>query len=247
MYKELQHTIVQTGLLNSYTMLISRRRFAGAALAGLCGSLPDRLQALPRRPKLFVFLIAEQFREVYLERTERPLEPGGFRRLMEEGIYYPDCRLTASGFTASGLATLATGAYPQLHGIIADQWFDRQAGAPVRARAEMLEATTLADELARMGRCRTFCLGLSEDPTSLLAGHSPAQVFWIDDNGQFAMRGNAPDWLAEFNRLHPIEKFRNAKWMAVGAGKDTPPLRTLALDQEGELYVLARSSGRADK
>ena len=172
------------------------------------------------------------------------MEPGGFRRLMEEGIYYPDCRLTASGFTASGLATLATGAYPQLHGIIADQWFDRQAGAPVRARAEMLEATTLADELARMGRCRTFCLGLSEDPTSLLAGHSPAQVFWIDDNGQFAMRGNAPDWLAEFNRLHPIEKFRNAKWMAVGAGKDTPPLRTLAFDpgRPDEFFSLYRAS-----
>ena len=57
-------------MLNSYPMSISRRRFAAGTLAGLAGYLPDRLQALRPQPKLFVFLIAEQFRQVYLDRTD---------------------------------------------------------------------------------------------------------------------------------------------------------------------------------
>jgi len=83
-------------------MSISRRRFAATVAAGLVGYMPSRLRALRPRPKLFIFLIAEQFRQVYLERCASRLEPGGLKRLMEEGIYYPDCRLAASSFTASG-------------------------------------------------------------------------------------------------------------------------------------------------
>lgn len=228
-------------------MSISRRRFAAAVAAGLAGYMPGRLRALRTRPKLFVFLIAEQFRQVYLDRTARLLETGGFKRLMEQGIYYPDCRLAASSFTASGLATLATGAYPQLHGIVADQWYDHRAGALAKASGTMLEATTLADEAARLGEdhSRTFCLGLNRDPISVLAGRSAAQLFWMDAQGRFTSRGNGPEWLADYNRDRPIEKLRNEKkWMAVGAGGDIPPLRTLTFDQSRpeEFMTLYRSS-----
>lgn len=196
------------------------------------------------RPKLFVVLVAEQFRQVYLERNARLPENGGFRRLMEEGAYYPNCRLAASSFTAGGLATLATGAYPQLHGIVAEQWYDRQTHAAVTARREMLEATTLADEIARAGGSRTFCLGLDEAHVSLWSGRSPAQLFWMDAKGQFNTRGNPPDWLAAHNHLNPIENLHNAKWLAVGAGSGVPPLRTLTFDarRPDEFLTLYRSS-----
>src|ERR1039457_3385610 len=277
-------------------MAISRRQFTAGALAGLAVYLPGRLEALRPRPKLFVFLIAEQFRQLYLDRGGSLLVPGGFRELMTKGVYYPDCRLAASGFTASGLATLATGAYPSLHGIVADQWYDRKTHLLTKARAEMLEATTLADEVERTGyreeaarspQNRIFWLGLNEGPTSLLAGHSRGQVYWMDAQGQFNKRGNAPEWLflgglrppthkkkgkrhqrtrstlfpyttlfrsghsrgqvywmdaqgqfnkrgnapewlAEYDRAHPIEELHEKRWLAAGAeGSDLPPLRTL--------------------
>ena len=69
-------------MLNSNPMDISRRRFAAGALTGLAGYLPGSLQALRPRPKLFVFLIAEQFRQLYLDRAGTLLVPGGFRELM---------------------------------------------------------------------------------------------------------------------------------------------------------------------
>jgi hypothetical protein len=224
-------------------MSISRRRFAATVAAGLAGYLPDRLQALRTRPKLFVLLIAEQFRQVYLERSARLLVAGGFKRLMEEGIYYPDCRLAASSFTAGGLATLATGAYPQLHGIVADHWYDRKLGGPATARAEHLKATNLADEAARMGHCRTFCLGLNQDSISLLAGRAPTQVFWMDAKGQFTSP-NDPAWLVQYNRLRSIENLHNTGWTAVGAGEGLPPLRMLTFDaaRPEEFMTLYRSS-----
>jgi|HubBroStandDraft_4_1064222.scaffolds.fasta_scaffold37303_2 hypothetical protein len=225
-------------------MDISRRRFAAGAMAGLAGYLPGRLQALRLRPKLFVFLIAEQFRQLYLDRAGSLLAPGGFHELMTKGVYYPDCRLAASGFTATGLATLATGAYPSLHGIVADQWYDGRTHTVTQARAELLEATTLADEAARAGGSRIFCLGLNEGTASLLAGHSGGQVYWMDSQGQFNTRGNAPEWLATFNGARPIERWHDTKWMALGPSGGLPPLRALNYDPKRpeEFFALYQSS-----
>jgi hypothetical protein len=207
----------------------------------MAGCIPDRLLALRTRPKLFVFLIAEQFRQIYLDRAGNRLSPGGFRELMTKGIYYPNCHLAASSFTASGLATLATGAYPQVHGIVADQWWDRRARSLAKARDEMLEATTLADEAVHAGHNRVFCLGLDEGPASLLAGNSRGQVFWMDPQGQFNTRGNQPEWLGTFNSSRTLDDYRDKKWTAIGAGPDLPPLRTLTADPK-EFLALYRSS-----
>ena len=225
-------------------MPISRRRFAASTLAGLAACLPKRLQALRPPPKLFVFLIAEQFRGIYLNRAGPLLAPGGFNELMAKGIYYPNCALAASSFTSAGLATLATGAYPQLHGIVADQWFDRRSQSLVQARGGLLEATTLADEIARGARARVFCLGLDERHTSLFTGGSPAQSFWMDTNGQFNTRGNLPDWLKAYNTAQPIDQMHDRKWIAIGAGFGTPPLRTLSYDPKHpeEFFALYQSS-----
>jgi hypothetical protein len=123
----------------------------------------------------------------------------------------------------------------------------------VKARAELLEATTMADELASAGHGdetphaphhRIFCLGLNEGPTSLLAGHSRGQVFWMDNQGRFATRGNAPEWLGEFNGQQPLDKLHDGKWVALGATAGLPPLRTLSYDarRPEEFFALYQSS-----
>ena len=234
-------------------MDISRRKFAAGALAGLAASQARRLQARRPPPKLFVFLIAEQFRQIYLDRANSLLAPGGFRELMTKGVYYPNCRLAASGFTSAGLATLATGAYPQLHGIVADQWYDRRSHSLTKARADLLEAATLADQVEHAGyreeaqrgpHNRIWCLGLNEGPVSLLAGHSQGQVFWMNAQGQFNTRGNAPEWLAAFNGSRPMDKLHDQKWTAVNAPSGLPPLRTLNYDPKHpeEFFALYQSS-----
>ncbi len=213
-------------------------------LAGVAGLSANRLVALRPKPKLFVVVIAEQFRQLYLSRTWNSLVPGGFRELAGKGTYYPDCRLLSSGFTSSGLATLATGAYPSLHGIVADQWYDRRMGRMTKARPALLEATTLADELERSGKSRIYCLGMNEGPASLMAGQTKGQVFWMDNQGRFNTRGNTPEWLAGYNSARSLEPLHNKKWMAVGARSDSPPIRTLAYDarKPEEFFELYQAS-----
>ena len=112
-------------------MLVSRRRFVSlaASAAGLAGFSKTSQAARPR-PKLVVLLVAEQFRSDYLDLFGNYLSPGGFRHLMEEGAYFPECQMAATTFNSCSLATVSTGAYPQMHGIVADSWYDRTARKP---------------------------------------------------------------------------------------------------------------------
>src|SRR5882724_2612223 len=134
-------------LLNSFFMGICRREFGACLLAGMAG----RMLALPPRPKLYVLVLLDQFRPDYLDSSSLPLVPGGFRHLIDKGAYFPDCRHLASTFPASSIATLATGAWPAQHGIVADTWYDRASKSAVRASGELLLATTLSAQVTAAG------------------------------------------------------------------------------------------------
>ncbi|MBZ5620294.1 MAG: alkaline phosphatase family protein [Acidobacteriia bacterium] len=200
--------------------------------------------ALPPRPKLFVLVILDQFRPDYLDSTGFPLAPGGFRRLLEKGAYFPDCRHLASTFQASSIATLATGAWPAQHGIVADSWYDRSIRKPVPANDEDLLATTLAAQVAADQRAKVAVVSLDAEHGSLFAGTPDARQFWMDDAGEFATLGEPPDWLAGYNTQKPVASFHDMKWTALNARPDAPPLRTLTYspDRPREFMALYRSS-----
>jgi predicted AlkP superfamily pyrophosphatase or phosphodiesterase len=93
-----------------------------AAGAAAC-CLPWPGKAAIVRPRLTIIVIAEQFRPDYLFRNLNVFSANGFRRLIEESAFFPDCRVHSTTFTSTGLATLATGSYPAMHGIVADRWY----------------------------------------------------------------------------------------------------------------------------
>jgi len=214
-------------------MRISRREFARDA-TGLCALLAGgSLRAARPLPNLLVFIALEEFRADYLERNRSALGKNGFRKLLDDGCYYPDCRMSASTFTSTGLATLATGAWPELHGIVADSWYETATHKIVRARAEALEATSLADQIARDRKSRVFAVGLDDTRASLLAGKSPLAMFSMDARGEFVVRGSAPvPWFGAFQRAYPATNLRNASWVAWGARPGSLPLRILKYDPD---------------
>lgn len=171
------------------------------------------------------------------------LTSGGFRRLLDHGAWFPDCRHAASTFSSTTVATLATGAWPAQHGIVADTWFDRASNKVVPAGEESLDATTLAAEAAS-GGARVFTIAESASAAGLFSSGSGGRVFWMDDGGQFTTRGDAPAWMEDFNARHSLENLHNAKWLAVNAKPDAPPLRTLLYNQNhpAEFQALYRSS-----
>jgi len=207
-------------------MDICRRKFGACILAGLV----PRALALPPRPKLLVLVVLEQVRRDYLDAVWGQLGSGGLRRLLDNGAYFPDCRHLAASYTSSSLATLATGAWPAQHGIVADTWFDRAARKPVRASSEALLATTLTAQIAAARDTRAYVISLDSVEAALFAGTSAASLFWMGEQGNFVARGVAPDWLGDYNRLKPLENLHNASWLAVGAPPGAPPLRTLSFD-----------------
>jgi len=213
-------------------MLVSRRRFAALAAMGLAGT---RLTAARSRAKLIVLLIAEQFRSDYLDLYSNFLSAGGFRRLMDEGAYFPECQMAASTFTSGGLATISTGAYPQLHGIVADSWYDRAAKKPVVASWQALEATTLADKIAEADPAnRIYSLAFDLREAEMLVGGARYSRFYMNSNGLYDALGPAGEsaWLASFNQnlANSPEKTRDAPWYALGRKESAPPLRTLKYD-----------------
>jgi Type I phosphodiesterase / nucleotide pyrophosphatase len=216
---------------------LTRRRFAGCITGSLAAA---RLFAIPPRPKLFVLLVAEQFRSDYLSRFGGLFAPGGFRRLMEEGSYFPDCRMEASSFSASSLTTIATGAYPQTHGIVAESWYDALTRKIVTAGAAVSQAETLADEITLAdSRNRVFAMGMDRARASLLAGGGSHTVLALDQATSLE-----PEWLDNFRKSHSPERFKNAEWHALQAGENAPPLRVLVHDpaRPGEFTALYNAS-----
>jgi hypothetical protein len=205
---------------------ICRRTFG----AGILGGLVFRALALPPRPKLLVLIVIEQLRPDYFDAVWDQLGPHGLRRLIENGAYFPDCRHLAASYTATTLATVATGAWPAQHGIVADLWYDRAARKPVEASDEALLATTLVAQVAAAADTRTFAVALNPTDGALFAGSSAARQFWMSDQGAFLTRGETPPWLPGYNRLNSLETLHNAPWLAVGANPGAPPLRTLRFD-----------------
>jgi hypothetical protein len=210
---------------------ISRRAFArsaGGLVAGLAASSSGAPRPLPR---LLVLIAFEEFRSDYLDRNLASLGKGGLRRLMEGGCYFPDCRMAASSFTSTGLSTLATGAWPQSHGIVADAWFDPAARRTVHARVDLLEATALADQIARNRHSRIYAVGLEDAHVDFLAGRSPVAQFVMDPRGEFVARGAAPlPWFGAFQRANLVANLRNAPWLAISARAGSLPLRVLKYD-----------------
>ena len=119
-------------------MDINRRQLGACVL----GALAAKAWPAVNRPKLTVLLIVEQLRADALDAAWTDFGSGGFRKLAERAAWFTGCQQLSSTFTACGLANLATGAWPAQHGIVADEWWDYGAHAPVRASDETLLATT---------------------------------------------------------------------------------------------------------
>ena len=180
----------------------------------------------------------------YLDAAWPQLSAGGLRRLLEKGAFYPDCRHLASTFTSSSVSTLATGAWPAQHGIVADSWYDRTARGPIKASDEVLLATTLAAQVDAESHMRSWVVGMEESDAALFAGASASPIYWMDEQGLFTTRGDVPDWVSVYNIQKNPESARNAKWLAVGAKPDAPPLRVLnySPDRPHEFLNLYKAS-----
>jgi predicted AlkP superfamily pyrophosphatase or phosphodiesterase len=81
------------------------------------------------RPRLVLLVVVDQFRADYLERFGDLFAENGLRRLMTQGASWTNANYDhMPTYTAPGHATTMTGTWPSENGIIANDWYDREAG-----------------------------------------------------------------------------------------------------------------------
>src|SRR5258708_6259444 len=95
-------------------------------LAAVC--LAD---AAPKKPKLLLAIVVDQFRYDYLTRFRSEYK-GGLARLLAKGAVFTNANYVhVPAITAVGHSTFLSGATPSISGIVANDWYDRDEGAHV--------------------------------------------------------------------------------------------------------------------
>ena len=204
-----------------------------AALA-LAVPVPEASSA----PRLVLQITVDQLRGDLPGRYADRLTEGGFRYLMEKGTWYANAHYQhANTETAVGHATLATGADPSRHGIVANDWIDQDTGAFVYNTEDErhhiigrepkahegvsprnLAASTFGDELVvhNGGRSRVFSVSV-KDRGAILPGGHVGKVFWFSkSSGDFVTStyyyDDYPAWVKHWNAAKPADAFKGKSW-----------------------------------
>jgi predicted AlkP superfamily pyrophosphatase or phosphodiesterase len=156
------------------------------------------------RPRLGVMIVVDQL-SAEAFRARLPQATGGFKRLTQEGLTFHELRYEAAPtLTSVGHATLATGAWGELHGIASNDWLDAATGRPclstederfttlgrtAKGRAgtapTFLRVPTLADAVkAHHGAAKAVSISAKERSAILTAGRAGLAV-WLDADDPF--------------------------------------------------------------
>src|SRR5687767_14672049 len=139
-------------------------------------------------PPLVLQITVDQLRGDMLPRFHDRFGALGFRRLMDGGLYFTNAHYgTGNTFTASGHAVLVTGANTAEHGMVANEWYDRDAGKSINSTfyskhgvsPARLTSTTMGDELVSAFRqSRAFAVA-GKDRSAVIPGGHLGKAFWF--------------------------------------------------------------------
>lgn len=191
-----------------------------------------------KKPKLVVGIMVDQMRQEYLYRFYSKYGNGGFRRLMTDGFTLKNAHFNYTPtVTGPGHASVYTGTTPAIHGIISNEWYDKNLKKEVNcvndpdqrtvgtkeprvsASPWRMLASTITDELRLSSQKRSKVFGISfKDRGAILpAGHMANGAFWYDSkSGRFITSTYympaLPDWLGNFNQQNLPDRYLNQVW-----------------------------------
>lgn len=190
------------------------------------------------KPKLMIGIVVDQMRYDYLYRYTNNYSSGGFKRLMRDGYNCENTQLNyIPSVTGCGHACIYTGSVPAIHGIAANDWYNRSTRKMMycaqdegvtsvgedtksgKMSPKNMLTTTIGDELRLATNMRSKVIGISlKDRGSILpAGHSATAAYWMDDSlGKFITSSyymnEIPSWVAQFNDAENGKKYLSTNW-----------------------------------
>ncbi len=195
-------------------------------------------QAVQKHPKLVVGIVIDQMRFDYLYRFDSLYSDGGFKKLMDEGSNFTFAHYNyVPTFTAPGHTSIYTGTTPYFHGIIANDWYDRESRQSIYCTSDSsvktvgasdkngqespkrLLATTITDQLklATNGKSKIISISIKDRASILPGGHMPDAAYWYDpETGNFISSTyymkQLPEWVNDFNKRKLVDKYMSGDW-----------------------------------
>lgn len=166
------------------------------------------------KPRLIVNIVVGSMRAEDLDRYAENFGEGGFRRLLEGGTRYADCRYDCQQTTTPvSLATLATGAMPSTHGVIGSRWIDYTSNEPVVLTEgrygpgpEQLIAPTLSETLLQQAPGSRVVTVAADAESAVMLGGRGGECYWLDEHCAWATSLSyatlLPEWISRSNREH---------------------------------------------
>ena len=186
------------------------------------------------KPKLVVGIVVDQMRYDYLTRFESKYGNGGFKRLINEGFNCKNNHFNyIPTYTGPGHATIYTGTTPKYHGIISNNWFDKEIKKTIycvsdtlyepvgtqdsysKVSPQKMKVSTVTDELRMATQMKGKVIGIAikDRGAALPAGHSANGAYWF----QGGQEGNwvtstfymnkLPNWVEKFNNSDAAENY----------------------------------------
>jgi hypothetical protein len=192
----------------------------------------------PDRPKLVVGIVVDQMRQEYLYRFAPKFGNDGFKRLINGGFMLKNAHYNyAPTFTGPGHASVYTGSTPSIHGIIGNDFYDKELHrmvncvedttqrpignpkGPGKVSPARLMATTITDELklATQKRAKVLSVSIKDRGAVLPGGHMADGAYWYDGStGRFITstfyKETLPVWVSQFNSLNLADQYLNQEW-----------------------------------
>jgi len=166
-----------------------------------------------KKTKLVVGIVVDQMRYDYIYRFWDDFGDDGFKKLINEGHFFRNTQFGyVPTYTGPGHASIYTGTTPSVHGIIANDWYDKESGENIYCAGDgnmhtvcnceqknvdvqsadgkmsphHMLTTTFADELKLFHEnSKVFGISLKDRGAILPAGHSANGAYWMNSDGKW--------------------------------------------------------------
>ena len=160
-----------------------------------------------KEPKLILQITVDQLRGDLPTKYMKNMGDGGFKYLLEQGIWYTNAHYShANTETVVGHTILATGADPAINGMISNVWFDREKGKlvyniedadyPVISTGADIDQSTEIDASQKLasssGRSPRNIMVTTFSDELLLKNNGKSKVFGVSvkDRGAVTLAGH---------------------------------------------------------
>ena len=201
----------------------------------LLNCLITTLSFSQEKPKLVVGIVVDQMRYDYIYRFWDDFSDDGFKKLINEGHFFRNAQFGyVPTFTGPGHASIYTGTTPSVHGIIANNWYDKTNGKSLycsqddemttigdtssagKMSPHNMLTSTFSDELKLFNDGKVIGISLKDRGAILPAGHAGDAAYWMGSDGRWISSSyymnELPKYINDINNSNPAQNFLKGEW-----------------------------------